>query len=74
MKPILMSEVMPTLTSRHESSALKALVLLLNSPGQQKEKPRGRKGGRFSRRTVFTPHVDSRTQTVYYSATNDVTE
>lgn len=38
MKPILMSEVMPKLASRHERNALKTHVLLLNSPGQQKAK------------------------------------
>lgn len=42
MKPILMSEVMPELTSRHERNALKTHVLLLNSPGQQKGKQRER--------------------------------
>lgn len=38
MKPILMSEVMPKLASRHERNTLKTHVLLLNSPGQQKAK------------------------------------
>lgn len=40
MKPILMSEVMPKLASRHERNALKTHVLLLNSPGQQKARQR----------------------------------
>lgn len=44
MKPILMSEVMPELTSRHERNALKTHVLPLNSPGQQKAKRRAREG------------------------------
>lgn len=56
MKPILMSEVMPKLTSRHERSALKTHVLLLNSPGQQKAKQSGRREkARFRRRDVVTP-------------------
>lgn len=41
MKPILMFEVMPTLTLRHERNALKTPVLLLNFPGQQKAKQEG---------------------------------
>lgn len=56
MKPILMSEVMPKLTSRHERNALKTHVLLLNSPGQQKAK-RGEGGGGLAGRIVFTPNV-----------------